>query len=193
MPSDLPDPTHDPAARDAGPPPGRGEVDAHVRAGRIPEAVALLEDHGGYEDAGWLLLRLLPRDPTPVEQLEMEQRAAAERAATHFARAGARTLACGLLINLGEMDVAAEILRRSGRSTDAARVGRGGMLAASPWPQGELFALNPVTGRRFHNVDDLLSTEIPTTPRDPSIISNASLPPIMPWLEEVSMAEEELR
>ncbi len=126
-----------------------GVIDVYVRAGRLHEAAEMLEAVDRYADAGWVLLGALPRRSTPSHQLTPDERKAALRAAENFDRSGNGYLACGLLVNVGEGARAAQMLRKAGRLADAADVEKGYSLPTSPWPDGMLFALNPVTGRQF--------------------------------------------
>ena len=56
-------------------------------------------------------------------------------AAMHFARAGNGPEAIGLLINLGKLEKAATLLRRSGRTDEAWTALEGKQIRSSPWKQ----------------------------------------------------------
>lgn len=120
-------------------------IDAYAQAVRFDEAARLLETLGRFDDAGWMLLRSLPKEPTRTMELSQGAKRAAVRAAMNFARAGGRDLACGLLINVGEGSRAAGLLRMAGRRADAVRAMQGQTLEHSPWPDGILFALDRAT------------------------------------------------
>jgi len=116
-------------------------IDAYARAQRYDEAARLLETLGRADDAGWMLLRALPTKPTRTMRLSPGAKRAAVRAAMNFARTGARDLACGLLINVGEGARAAGLLRMAGRRSDAVLAMQGRSLPNSPWPDGMLFSI----------------------------------------------------
>jgi hypothetical protein len=120
-------------------------INAYAQAVRFDEAARLLETLGRFDDAGWMLLRSLPKEPTRTMELSQRAKRAAVRAAMNFARAGGRDLACGLLINVGEGSRAAGLLRMAGRRADAVRAMQGQTLEHSPWPDGILFALDRAT------------------------------------------------
>ncbi len=120
-------------------------IDAYARAKRFDEAARLLETLGRFDDAGWMLLRELPPKPTRTLRLAQDAKRAAVRAAMNFARAGARDIACGLLINVGEGPRAAGLLRMAGRRDDAVLAMQGRSLPDSPWPDGVLFTISRAT------------------------------------------------
>ncbi len=116
-------------------------IDAYLRGNRFDEAARLLEGLGRFRDAGWALMGSLPSRPTRVFSLRPDQKRDAVRAAMNFARAGARDLAIGLLINVGEGARAAALLRMAGRMEEAVLAMQGNSLPDSPWPAGVLFAI----------------------------------------------------
>jgi hypothetical protein len=118
-------------------------VEAYARAGIFSEAGRLLESMGRFRDAGNMLLRYLPDEPTPVLQLPSQARREAMKAALNFARGGARNEAVGLLMNLGEHTRAAGLLRMAGLRDHAVLAMRGQPIPGSPWPAGVLFSLRP--------------------------------------------------
>jgi hypothetical protein len=117
-------------------------VDAYARAGAYNEAGRLLESMGRFRDAGRMLLRYLPREPTPVGQLPAQAKREAMKAALNFARSGARNEAVGLLMSLGEHTRAAGLLRMAGLRDHAVLAMRGHPIPGSPWPAGVLFSLD---------------------------------------------------
>ena len=117
-------------------------VDAYARAGAYNEAGRLLESMSRFRDAGRMLLRYLPREPTPVGQLPAQTKREAMKAALNFARSGARNEAVGLLMNLGEHTRAAGLLRMAGLRDHAVLAMRGHSIPGSPWPAGVLFSLD---------------------------------------------------
>lgn len=113
-------------------------IQAYRRGKVWDEAARLLAQQQNFEDAADCLLQVLPPRPVPVGELTPAQRRAASNAALFYARAGKLRLATGLLMNLGEAERAAELLRRAGRQEDAIRAMRGQLMPDGPWAPGTL-------------------------------------------------------
>ncbi len=113
-------------------------IQAYRRAQRWDEAARLLAQEQHFEDAADCLLQALPKRATAVAELSLPQKRAAANAALFYARAGKLRLATGPLMNLGENERAAELLRRAGRQEDAVRAMRGQIVPGGPWEPGML-------------------------------------------------------
>ena len=120
----------------------REALASYLSAGAWQDAARLLAWQKRYAEAGEVLLRRLPATPTDVELLDESTRRDALNAALCFARAGARAEALGLLVNLGEVRRAADMLATAGRHQEAQSIMRGGPVQGSPWPRGCLFRID---------------------------------------------------
>lgn len=120
----------------------RQALASYLGAEAWEDAARLLAWQQRYAEAGEVLLRRLPASPTDVRLLGDELRKDALNAALCFARAGARAEAVGLLVNLGEVRRAADMLATAGRHQEAQGILRGGPVEGSPWPRGCLFRID---------------------------------------------------
>jgi tRNA A-37 threonylcarbamoyl transferase component Bud32 len=96
-----------------------------------------------FEEAGNHYLHELPATLTAVSRLSPRASRAALNAAICYERCGHVDRAVSLFINLGQVERAVELLRRSGRRSDAGLVKRGRGIAGSPWPLGSLSSTLP--------------------------------------------------
>ena len=134
-----------------------GALSSYLAAGSWENAARLLAWQQRYAEAAEVLLRSLPSGPTDVRLLDARARKDALNAALCFARAGARAEAIGLLVNLGEVRRAADMLAVAGRHQQAQGILRGGPVEGSPWPRGLLFRID---GRlRRAGLGDLLKPD----------------------------------
>jgi eukaryotic-like serine/threonine-protein kinase len=115
---------------------------SYLSAGSWEDAARLLAWEQRYAEAAEVLLCSLPARPTDVRLLDESTRKDALNAALCFARAGARAEAVGLLVNLGEVRRAADMLAIAGRHQQAQGILRGGSVEGSPWPRGQLFRID---------------------------------------------------